>query len=88
MKISVLKLSVIQTAAFKAARELPARIAPEAGLFDNLNPGPASLALEATMMAARLYHNQRWSDDDDNLLRSMCESGKSLTLITANSNDL
>lgn len=35
------------------------------------------------MMAARLYHNQRWSEDDDRLLRTMSESGKSLTLMTA-----
>jgi hypothetical protein len=38
---------------------------------------------EATMMPARLYNNQRWTDEDDKLLRSMCEGGKSLTLITA-----
>jgi hypothetical protein len=35
------------------------------------------------MMPARLYNNQRWTDADDQLLRSMCTSGKSLTLITA-----
>ena len=35
------------------------------------------------MMPARLYNNQRWTDEDDKLLRSMCEGGKSLTLITA-----
>jgi hypothetical protein len=34
-------------------------------------------------MSARIYNNQRWSNEDDNLLRSMCEGGKSLTLITA-----
>ncbi len=33
-------------------------------------------------MPARLYNNQRWTDEDDQLLRSMCMSGKSLTLIT------
>ncbi|GGI23849.1 hypothetical protein [Bradyrhizobium guangdongense] len=32
-------------------------------------------------MAARTYHHERWSDDDDRLLRSMCETGKSLTLM-------
>jgi hypothetical protein len=34
-------------------------------------------------MSARIYNNQRWTEEDDNLLRAMCESGKSLTLITA-----
>jgi hypothetical protein len=34
-------------------------------------------------MPARIYNHERWSDEDDNLLRAMCESGKSLTLITA-----
>ena len=33
-------------------------------------------------MAARLYHNERWTEEDDNLLRTMSESGKSLTLMT------
>jgi hypothetical protein len=44
--------------------------------------GPASLASEATTMAARLYHNERWTDEDDRLLRTMSETGKSLTLMT------
>jgi hypothetical protein len=35
------------------------------------------------MMPARLYHTQRWTEDDDNLLRTMSETGKSLTLMTA-----
>jgi hypothetical protein len=47
---------------------------------------PASLALEATKMSARLYHNQRWSEEDDNLLRSMSQAGKSLTLMTVKLN--
>jgi hypothetical protein len=34
------------------------------------------------MMAARLYNHQRWSEDDDRLLRKMSETGKSLTLMT------
>lgn len=34
-------------------------------------------------MAARIYNNQRWTDEDDRLLRTMCAAGKSLTLITA-----
>lgn len=34
-------------------------------------------------MAARIYHNQRWSKQDDELLRAMSEAGKSLTLMTA-----
>ena len=55
----------------------------ELGLFDNLKRGPASRASEATMMTARLSNNQRWTDADDQLLSSMCTSGKSLTLITA-----
>ena len=33
-------------------------------------------------MAARLYHNERWTDEDDRLLRTMSETGKSLTLMT------
>jgi len=33
-------------------------------------------------MSARLYNIQRWSEEDDALLRSMCASGKSLTLLT------
>ena len=44
---------------------------------------PASLALEATMMATRLYHTERWSEEDDRMLRTMSKSGKSLTLMTA-----
>jgi hypothetical protein len=42
----------------------------ELGLFDNFEPGPASLASEATMMTARLYNKQRWTNADDQLLRS------------------
>jgi hypothetical protein len=33
-------------------------------------------------MSARLYHNERWTEEDDDLLRSMSETGKSLTLMT------
>jgi hypothetical protein len=33
-------------------------------------------------MAARIYHNARWTEEDDRLLRTMSESGKSLTLMT------
>jgi hypothetical protein len=47
---------------------------------------PASLASEATKMSARLYHNKRWSEEDDNLLRSMSQAGKSLTLMTVKLN--
>jgi hypothetical protein len=41
------------------------------------------LAIEATMMAARLYNIERWTEEDDRLLRTMSETGKSLTLMTA-----
>jgi hypothetical protein len=34
-------------------------------------------------MAARVYQRGRWTTEDDQLLRSMSEAGKSLTLITA-----
>ena len=34
-------------------------------------------------MAARIYGNQRWTEEDERLLRKMCETGKSLTLMTA-----
>jgi hypothetical protein len=37
-------------------------------------------------MSARLYHNKRWSKEDDNLLRSMSQAGKSLTLMTVKLN--
>ena len=37
-------------------------------------------------MSARLYHNKRWSEEDDNLLRSMSQAGKSLTLMTVKLN--
>ena len=37
-------------------------------------------------MAARIYDNQRWTEEDDNLLRSMSASGKSLTLMCAKLN--
>jgi hypothetical protein len=33
-------------------------------------------------MASRLYHYARWSEEEDRLLRSMAEAGKSLTLMT------
>ena len=33
-------------------------------------------------MAARIYDNRRWTEADDKLLRTMCDAGKSLTLIT------
>ena len=33
-------------------------------------------------MSARFYHNERWTEEDDTLLRTMSESGKSLTLMT------
>jgi hypothetical protein len=32
-------------------------------------------------MAIRTYNYERWSEDDDKLLRAMSESGKSLTLM-------
>jgi hypothetical protein len=35
------------------------------------------------MMAARLYNTERWTEEDDRLLRTMSETGKSLTLMTA-----
>lgn len=35
------------------------------------------------MMAARLYNTDRWTEEDDRLLRTMSETGKSLTLMTA-----
>ena len=53
------------------------------GPFEITEPGPASLAIEATMMAARLYNIERWTEEDDRLLRTMSETGKSLTLMTA-----
>ena len=34
-------------------------------------------------MAARIYQNERWTEEDDRLLRTMCDAGKSLTLLTA-----
>ena len=34
------------------------------------------------MMAARLYDTERWTEEDDRLLRTMSETGKSLTLMT------
>jgi len=34
-------------------------------------------------MAGRIYHNERWTGEDDALLRTMSEAGKSLTLMTA-----
>jgi hypothetical protein len=37
-------------------------------------------------MSTRLYHNKRWSEEDDNLLRSMSQAGKSLTLMTVKLN--
>ena len=35
------------------------------------------------MMAPRLYNIERWTDEDDRLIRTMSETGKSLTLMTA-----
>ncbi len=35
------------------------------------------------MMPARLYNTQRWTREDNDLLRTMSALGKSLTLITA-----
>jgi hypothetical protein len=37
-------------------------------------------------MPARLYHNQRWTEEDDTLLRTMSASGTSLTLMTVKLN--
>jgi hypothetical protein len=37
-------------------------------------------------MSARLYHNKRWSEEDENRLRSMSQAGKSLTLVTVKLN--
>lgn len=34
-------------------------------------------------MAARLYDARRWTEEEDNLFRSMSSSWKSLTLMTA-----
>jgi hypothetical protein len=34
-------------------------------------------------MAARIYGNPRWTEEEERLLRTMCETGKSLTLMTA-----
>ena len=33
-------------------------------------------------MAGRTYQHDPWTADDDKLLRSMCEAGKSITLLT------
>ncbi len=38
------------------------------------------------MMAVRLWNIQRWTDEDDELLRSMSASGKSLTLMVVKLN--
>jgi len=35
------------------------------------------------MMAMRLYHTERWSEEDDRLLRTMSKTGKSFTLMAA-----
>jgi hypothetical protein len=35
------------------------------------------------MMAVRLYNTERWTEEDDRLLRIVSETGKSLTLMTA-----
>ncbi len=37
-------------------------------------------------MTARLYHNERWSKQDDELLRKLSEAGKSLTIMTVKLN--
>jgi hypothetical protein len=34
------------------------------------------------MIVARLYRNERWTEEDDQLLRTMSKAGKSLTLMT------
>ncbi|MET4344678.1 hypothetical protein ABIC07_004175 [Bradyrhizobium sp. RT9a] len=33
------------------------------------------------MMAARTYNHERWTEEDDQLLRTMSANGKSLTLM-------
>ena len=33
-------------------------------------------------MSGRLYHTQRWTEEDEALLRTMSAAGKSLTLMT------
>ena len=49
------------------------------GSLDIQKLGPAS---EATTMATRTYHHERWTEEDDKLLRAMSEAGRSLTLMT------
>jgi hypothetical protein len=53
------------------------------GPFEILGTWPASLALDATVMAARLYDIRRWTEDEDKLLQTMCDAGKSFPLIIA-----
>jgi hypothetical protein len=57
----------------------------EPDLFDFAKTGPASLASEATTMFTRKQY-ERWSEEDDKVLRTMSEAGKSLTLITVKLN--
>jgi len=57
----------------------------ELGPFDISKFGPASLASEATTMFTRKQY-QRWSEEDDRVLRAMSEAGKRLTLITVKLN--
>ena len=76
----------IQAATSKAAPQLTRQLCSDqakVGHFGILGTWPASLALDATVMAARLYDTRRWTEDEDKLLRTMCDAGKSLTLITA-----
>jgi hypothetical protein len=58
----------------------------ELGLLKFMKLGSASKALEATKMSARMYHTQRWTEEDDALLRNMSASGKSITLMTVKLN--
>jgi len=51
----------------------------------NFTTWPRLLALAALKMFTR-KHYERWSEQDDELLRTMSEAGKSLTLITVKLN--
>jgi hypothetical protein len=55
------------------------------GFLDIPKLGPASLASEATIMFTRKQY-ERWSEEDDEVLRTMSRAGKSLTLITVKLN--
>jgi hypothetical protein len=61
------------------------RVQRQAGFLDIPKLGPASLASEATIMFTRKQY-QRWSEEDDEVLRTMSRAGKSLTLITVKLN--